>query len=335
MSELYLHIGSPKTGSTSIQEIFAHNRNVLEKQGYIYPGNNPDHHFLYFASEAPRNKWPRHFKGMDPKRLEAYIHKYFSGLEKDFKKKENVVMSTEYIFFDDERLVKKIFSYLEQFFSKIEVFVFIRGPVDYYKSYQQQLIKGQSYIQAPQSFQYKFKNVIEIWEPLCDHLEVLDFNKSKNSFKRLCEKLGISTEQLSNLDHRSKGSVSLEQMLMMEKIYKNLYSKYDDQLTGKLHVKTIAQINAPFTHQAKLKDWVKSTIYSNHQEDLHWLKEKSGIDFLSDYPAVDEFSDLPTFENGKATVRDIYKVEDEQSVEKYEALVVDSLLKKLVQGNRN
>lgn len=31
----------------------------------------------------------------------------------------------------------------------------------------------------------------------------------------------------------------------------------------------------------------------------------------------------------------IYKVEDEQSVEKYEAMVVDALLKKLLQGSRN
>lgn len=37
MKILYVHIGTPKTGTTSIQKFLCKNRNVLEKYGYCYP----------------------------------------------------------------------------------------------------------------------------------------------------------------------------------------------------------------------------------------------------------------------------------------------------------
>jgi len=85
---LNLHIGSPKTGSTSIQEIFAKNRQNLRYQGFNYPGKNLDHHFLYFASKAPRESWPRHFKGIEESKLRAYLIKYFKELEEGFQHEE-------------------------------------------------------------------------------------------------------------------------------------------------------------------------------------------------------------------------------------------------------
>ena len=35
---LYLHIGTSKTGTTSIQQFLCHNRSALLHQGYLYPG---------------------------------------------------------------------------------------------------------------------------------------------------------------------------------------------------------------------------------------------------------------------------------------------------------
>lgn len=42
----YLHIGSPKTGSTSIQAWFHRNREELERQGILYPGEDRRHNAL-------------------------------------------------------------------------------------------------------------------------------------------------------------------------------------------------------------------------------------------------------------------------------------------------
>ena len=40
---LTFHLGTPKSGTTSLQGILAHNRKRLRKAGYLYPGENPSH----------------------------------------------------------------------------------------------------------------------------------------------------------------------------------------------------------------------------------------------------------------------------------------------------
>ena len=52
---LYLHIGTPKTGTTSIQNLLHHNRDTLLHQGYLYPGLGADvssHSFLWEQETA-------------------------------------------------------------------------------------------------------------------------------------------------------------------------------------------------------------------------------------------------------------------------------------------
>lgn len=42
---VYIHLGSPKTGTTYLQEILWNNRADLGRAGVLYPGNRPDAHF--------------------------------------------------------------------------------------------------------------------------------------------------------------------------------------------------------------------------------------------------------------------------------------------------
>jgi len=59
---VFLHIGSPKTGTTFLQEVLWWNRDALLKAGVRYPGSRPDSHFL--ATQDLRElKWHGH---LDP-----------------------------------------------------------------------------------------------------------------------------------------------------------------------------------------------------------------------------------------------------------------------------
>ena len=53
---VYLHIGSPKTGTTYIQDVLWANREALEADGVLLPG-----HYRYARVEAARDlvKWDR------------------------------------------------------------------------------------------------------------------------------------------------------------------------------------------------------------------------------------------------------------------------------------
>jgi hypothetical protein len=56
---VFLHIGSPKTGTTYLQEVLWSNRDALCSAGVLYPGKRPDAHF--FATQDLRDlKWHGH-----------------------------------------------------------------------------------------------------------------------------------------------------------------------------------------------------------------------------------------------------------------------------------
>lgn len=41
---LYIHAGTHKTGTTAIQKFLSANRDLLAKNGYLYPGTDQGHH---------------------------------------------------------------------------------------------------------------------------------------------------------------------------------------------------------------------------------------------------------------------------------------------------
>lgn len=157
MSTLHLHIGSGKTGTTSIQEIFHGNREKLKNQGYLYPGPNPDHHLLFFASKAPQNDWARTYKGLKQKKLESVLNQYFSKLRDDLNSYYDQVISTEYLFISNPKYIENIVNFLQGYFDEIIVYVFVRDPVEFYRSHQQQILKARSYVASPHQYKYDFK----------------------------------------------------------------------------------------------------------------------------------------------------------------------------------
>jgi hypothetical protein len=46
LQRVYLHVGTPKSGTTYLQELLWRNRNALRAAGVLYPGDRPDAHFL-------------------------------------------------------------------------------------------------------------------------------------------------------------------------------------------------------------------------------------------------------------------------------------------------
>lgn len=51
MATLYLHIGTPKTGTTAIQNFLPLNKSLLNEQGFCYP----DFGYRYYGVNRYRN----------------------------------------------------------------------------------------------------------------------------------------------------------------------------------------------------------------------------------------------------------------------------------------
>lgn len=328
MRKLFLHVGSYKTGTTAIQTVLAKNRQALAKQGFKYPGREVNHHKFIFSCKPTEKDIPRQFRGINQGKLSQIASSFISELETDFKGiYNNQILSTEYLFVHDKTLIEKSVNYLKTFFSEIEVIVFIRNPIDYVTSFQQQAIKARSYIDLSTALQYDFKKVIETWKTFFP-VKVLEYNRHVDSLEVFCNEIGIDKSNFQNENKRSNTSLNIEQMLLLEKIQNRLYQDYEDQF--KNHLAVLHQIKYLGTHKPNLKDDVKKLIYKNHYEDLLWLKEHYGIDFVNEKYEMDSTAQLQTFKEDKVTVRDVFEVPDEQLVEKYEAHVIDALLKTLL-----
>ncbi|MEX2402774.1 MAG: hypothetical protein WD625_01510, partial [Balneolales bacterium] len=325
-NKLHLHIGSPKTGTTSIQSTLFKNRTELENQKFCYPGNNVNHHAFFFTTKSTKNHWPRQFKGIDKPSLNKSIKRFFSDVENDFKKEcQHYVISTEYLFIDDKEAIKNTIDYLKHFFSEVIVYVFVRNPIEYYTSFQQQMIKARSFVTPPGSFNYSFKSVIEAWSEFYP-VQVTKYDQKVNSCEVFCGKIGIDYGELTDSGQGNNTSLSIEQLAVLEKIQRNIYPDKEDIF--KPHLGVIQNIKAPFTNKPILKKSVKQLIYNNHKKQLEWLKREWNIDFSEDQYEGNE-ADLQNSPQNKASVRDIFNI-DEPAAERYEALIIDALLRQMV-----
>lgn len=71
------------------------------------------------------------------------------------------------------------------------MYVFLRDPVDYFRSAQQQMIKARSFVANPINWEINFRKVTEAWEEFVD-IEVVKYKQGVDSCKILCEKIGTN-----------------------------------------------------------------------------------------------------------------------------------------------
>lgn len=138
-----LHIGTEKTGTTSIQRFLSKNRKALAKSGYFLPRSmgSLEHFDLVRALVSPEKRFGklRHFKD-DPNKIE---HRQ-AILRKTFQSELQSAQGFHSCIITSERLGAKITSdaeakalrdLLTPYFAHIEVWVYLRPQVDFARSF--------------------------------------------------------------------------------------------------------------------------------------------------------------------------------------------------------
>lgn len=147
---LILHIGTEKTGSTSIQNFLKSNENQLESLGYYLPKifGKYNHYLFPFAFyESYKNDTVVKNLGLseDNDLYKAKQKDLLKQLENDCKKNNNStwIITSELI---SSRLttlseIKFLSKFLRSNFNKIKVVLYLRDPVELYVSFIQEQIK--------------------------------------------------------------------------------------------------------------------------------------------------------------------------------------------------
>lgn len=328
MRKLYFHIGSHKTGTTSIQNALHLNREEIKEKGFVYPGSEMCHHLLYFITQQDEALWPRQFKGIEKKMLQEHVTKYLVEVAKDIMNGPDIALiSSEYFFLSDSDAIEKSINWLKDYVDEIEVIVFIRDPIHHYSSSQQQVIKANHYLTSPERYHYNFREVIDRWSDFCK-VNVINFEKGVDSLESFLSVIGLDNEEFK-VPNRVNESLSLEQMMLLEKIQNNVYSNYPNMF--KKHLSLIQGFKTGDTTKPQIKKDVSKVISNNHYEDSLWLRDEYGINFGYEKIKKTEHKVYPE----KCGIDDVYETSGNKLF-LYESLFMDALMKEVVKSkNKN
>jgi hypothetical protein len=147
---LYLHIGTEKTGTTSIQKFFRSNRELLRRRGVLYPvtpGNENHTGLTVAALELARHGPLRKIRGIhSPEEARKFRADFVDQLAGEFQVGEfhTVVMSGEHCssrLLDDGE-VQWLKDFLSRHFEQIKIVVYIRRQDDYLLSTYSTAVKS-------------------------------------------------------------------------------------------------------------------------------------------------------------------------------------------------
>jgi hypothetical protein len=143
MKKIILHVGTHKTGSTSIQETFYKNRHILENNGIHYLSIGSNHWDLYSAfMEDPYNWFENKKLGLDEKGVDRRNHNALSTVKEELENciPEVVIISAEHISLLSESCLSQLKNYLESF-GNVEVVYYCREIMSWLSSDSQQCAK--------------------------------------------------------------------------------------------------------------------------------------------------------------------------------------------------
>ena len=146
MTELFLHLGPGKTGTTSLQNALYANRSSLMRDGILYPvfpvsQTAESHHVMQALCKTYGNiapYWRQGRKGLD---LANYGNALYSTLLEGVKKTRatSVILSSELLLGGE--FFGIFASMLKRDFPKITPILYIRDPIPLYQSEFQQMAK--------------------------------------------------------------------------------------------------------------------------------------------------------------------------------------------------
>lgn len=165
MATLYLHIGTPKTGTSAIQYFMAKNRRILKRAGYCYPdfgirfpgiGKNRNGHFLV------RKIYDKEKNNLVDKESEL-VAECMGKVSRLVKKYPNIVLSDEAIW-HHARKKKNFWENLKEGLNEkkinLKVVVFLRRQDLFVQSYWAQQVKETSTASFDEYLTVKLKHLM-------------------------------------------------------------------------------------------------------------------------------------------------------------------------------
>jgi len=290
-----LHVGLPKTGTTSIQQALYNACKNNDLDGVCYPliDNKIHHHDIVTIFMAPDRllRWHKSIV-RTTEELRKIRERVKGVIVEALGRKNDVILSSEFLSAMNHDEIASFKRYLEQSTTgSIKVLMYVRSPPDYYLSFVQQQIKASSTFANPVDYRQRIKGMVGKWvNAFPGVVEIRSYDRSiaesgslLTDFGEVCraffgKPLTNSEKYPSSLNR----SLSAEAMIIVQEYRKTYYPHEDNMFMPDsnrlVRILQAARDDFPQT-TARLKPVLASHIIANHREDLEFLRETYGITF--------------------------------------------------------
>ncbi len=300
---LVLHIGFPKTGTTSLQKCLQKNKDLLEGKGVFYP--LPTNDFKQRSLKLLVNK---HWKpGDDHDPTLRNIRDMLTQFTRE-RPNGHVVLSCEELanaFMSDysDAPLGRLREFLEPWLNDIRIIAYLRGPEEYYLSMMQENLKRSYCIVPPSDFRTDFSSIIRRFE------EALNASATVHAFDRTTLKGGDLIEDffqqirdLVDLDTSaferitSNEALSAEILFILDLARRSLGFPDDPIRYSREHSERFwralrdASIHSDRSNKPILFESAARSVAAGNRQDCSILLQRYEISF-PDYVAVPDESD--------------------------------------------
>jgi hypothetical protein len=308
-----LHIGSGKTGSSSIQEALSLALTNQSNQSFCYPEVGALHNNQLFRlafcklEQSPINIRERYNCN------EVDFHVWQQSIRDEFycktRGQHDVIISSEFLFHSDAEEALKICSFLEECgFSRIQVIGYVRKPSDYFLSVAQQALKSRQNLPDINRRVYNVSKALNTWSNLAITAEFREFSRTRLYNQDVVEdffaSIGLNLDQhvIRGLKRRNE-SISPEAIQAIQDLHIWLHSRLDCPLPYKHSRKIVgAYLKAIHsTDQANvrssqpLKEQFEAVVNYIHKDDIRLCANRYGILQSTEIPAAFKLIRSPEF----------------------------------------
>jgi hypothetical protein len=285
MKRLYLHVGYPKTATTSIQKTLQTNAHLLKEMDYLYPRKS-DNRVLspYFLGDKMAKSHLLIKSGVSKERIHKDMNEIITEIHRSNSK--NIILSAEKMvgFSEETLLTLKNFIETTLHIQKIIVLVSVREVVARTTSSIQQKAKGgYNYkIKYQNIFNTKLNNFINIFGK-----ENLNVYKFEDACKHhlgpvgyFLTQIGLSEKQIDRftIEHANEG-VSDKAVDLLQFINQHIPLIQNGRLAKERVHRDTTVLYKIRGNKFILPQDIQQQLFESSQEDREWLYDNFAISY--------------------------------------------------------
>lgn len=295
MKKVFLHVGTGKTGSSSVQKSLRKGAKHLSKVGILYPqyGHRTNHEELNVVFRG--GPGPRAIKGRyigAEESLEAYQSRLLQQFESELASKSSLIYSAEHLFTLSAGHLSQLKALLDKHgVGQVKVLLYFREPVSYYASQVQQRLKGSSRLVDPNDYRPKYCSILARWQAVFDDVEVREFDRAALVNGDVVDDvLAVASEffsapELLDLPKSEpvNESLMLETMALLQAFRRHCCADKDGTFTPntKHLLEHINALEFDYT-KPKVRPEVVQVICANNRESVAKLRDMLGYELFKE-----------------------------------------------------